>query len=419
VPEGYVISDLHLGAGADNPLEDFRDDDALTGFVESLGGDGVTLVINGDFVDFAQIEPLSVEDLPSWLLWDEEASVQKLETAIAGHRSCFDALGEFISRGGALRLVIGNHDFDFAWQAVQQRFREAVADDDRRAVFTVGGDGYQGVHIEHGYQFSPENCPKDPVNFIHDWEEHGRRRKLLERVWGTDFLLRFFNQLEQTHPFVDNVKPTISLAWHGLRAGWIPKRALVEIAVFLKRRGIPWRAIGSTLDESKATLETVRQAFEEQSWSDVATEAVSSDPEAVSAAISELSPEDRAVLAAPGPVKIGEDAMFGDGETLRLFRSGTREEAAARDRLGRAGVTHVVFGHTHDVVDGSLAGSLYNPGSWIPHLDLHAEYVKAKIRKDGITLELLNDERLYVVERRAIRIRPERARARVDLIDCT
>ena len=51
--------------------------------------------INGDFVDFAQIEPLSVEGLPSWLLWDETASLTKLEASMGDHPLVFDALADF------------------------------------------------------------------------------------------------------------------------------------------------------------------------------------------------------------------------------------------------------------------------------------------------------------------------------------
>ena len=107
-----------------------------------------------------------------------------------------------------------------------------------------------------------------------------------------------------------------------------------------------------------------------------------------------------------------------EAATLGAFRE-PREERAATDRLKADGTTHVVFGHTHRIVDGSLDGSLYNPGSWIPHLDLKAEYVRAKIKDQGLSLKLLNDRRLYVVERRAVHIQSDPHRAIVELIDCT
>lgn len=63
-----------------------------------------------------------------------------------------------------------------------------------------------------------------------------------------------------------------------------------------------------------------------------------------------------------------------------------------------------MFGHTHAVVDGELDGRLYNPGTWLPSLDLGAAHVKAKLAAEGISLEMLRDERLYAVARRLVRI---------------
>ena len=75
----------------------------------------------------------------------------------------------------------------------------------------------QQVGAGHGDAFTPENSPKDPHSFVHDGPNG---ETYLERVWGTDFLLHFFNELELEHRYVDNVKPTIRLAWHALRRRW-------------------------------------------------------------------------------------------------------------------------------------------------------------------------------------------------------
>ena len=63
-----------------------------------------------------------------------------------------------------------------------------------------------------------------------------------------------------------------------------------------------------------------------------------------------------------------------------------------------------MFGHTHVVVDGERKGRLYNYGTWLPSLDLGAAHVKAKLAAEGISLEVLRDERLYSVVRRLVRI---------------
>jgi UDP-2,3-diacylglucosamine pyrophosphatase LpxH len=413
--EGFVISDLHLGAGPADPLEDFVDDDALVAFVDGISRPDVTLIINGDFIDFAQIEPLDVAGLPSDLLWNEAASLQKLNIAIEGHPSCFAALGRFLDCGGALRIIVGNHDFDFAWAAVQARFREAVGDTAPRVSFSVGAASYAGVHIEHGYQFTPENCPRDPVDFIRAWTDQSGDHQNLERVWGTDFLLRFFNEIERTYPFIDHVKPTSRVVWHGLKHKWLPRSALVHMVVFLRRRGLPWRAIASTMDNKPADAGSLLQAFADDDWQQLAAEAVHENLDEINVAIAELGDEDRATLASSETVTIGDDELVTD-PTMLLGR-GSREKRFATRRLAEPSVTHVVFGHTHQIIDAQLDGSWFNPGCWIPHLDLDSSYVSERVRNSGLTLELFRDAKLFVTDRRAVCIRPQVNRAKVELIN--
>jgi UDP-2,3-diacylglucosamine pyrophosphatase LpxH len=412
----FVTSDLHLGAGAHDPLEDFRFDDEFGAFVDDIASTDATLVINGDFIDFAQIEPLGVDGVPDHVLWDESASLAKLNAALAGHPAVFDALGRYVDSGGALQIVVGNHDFDLAWPKVQARFRSAIGGDANGVRFAVGAVRYHGVHIQHGYHFTPENCPEDPGVLFREWNGV----TYLERVWGTDFLLRFFNALEADHRYIDNVKPTVRVAYHGLRKGWIPKRELVRLIAFLKRRGIPWRAIGSVLDADQVDASTVAQAFVTPHWQQLTSAVVAAEPAEVRAALDALSREDRAALAQAPPVDLeDEEELELDGGLLGLVRPGTRESRAVDEALRKGGVTHVVFGHTHRIVDGNAMGrSYFNPGSWIPHLDTRSDYVKQKLDEHGWTLDLFDDETLYVAEPRAVRIRPTAVRSQVNLISC-
>ncbi len=408
----YVVGDLHLGAGPGDALEDFFDDDVFARFCERIAGPETTLLLNGDIIDFAQIAPFDVPK-PAYLLWPESASMVKLEAALAGHAGFFAGLRALLAKGGRVRFLLGNHDLDMVWPKVQWRLHAALgAPPTGQLQYDIGAHVFHGVHVEHGFQFTPENCPRDPAAFCYP----GPGGELyLERVWGTDFMLQFYNDLERSHPYADNVKPMRTVVWHGLRKGWIGGRELVRLFLFLKRRGIPWAGLASSLldEPPPLTPAAAAAAFDDPAWREAVLDRAREDPAAfeaeLDAAVAELEPDERRLAADPSTVELeGPGAalagapVMGDA-TLGLFRE-ERELRAARDRLAAPGITHVVFGHTHDIVDGELGGRLFNYGTWLPSLNLKDPHVRAKIQREGLTLEMLGDKRLYAVDRRAVRI---------------
>src|SRR4051794_9548188 len=96
----WVISDIHMGGGAKDGLEDFRTDASLISFVGGLGR-GDTLVLNGDIIDFAQAPPLvdrpNLASIPDNLLWTSDVSVAKLATVVGAHGDVFEAFGRHVS----------------------------------------------------------------------------------------------------------------------------------------------------------------------------------------------------------------------------------------------------------------------------------------------------------------------------------
>jgi UDP-2,3-diacylglucosamine pyrophosphatase LpxH len=419
--EAYVVSDLHLGAGEVEPeLEDFDQDDKFVAFVEQISRPGVTFVINGDFIDFAQIPPYDVPK-PHHLLWTEAASLTKVRHATDAHPQVFSALAGFLQKGGALRLHIGNHDLDLAWPRVQAHLRSLLQPGSADALqFITTFSRYHGVHIEHGHMFTPENATNDAAAFIHEWPEDSGER-YLERVWGTDFMLQFYNDLERTHPFADSVKPMVAVLYHGLRNRWVRASEVVRLVLFLKRRGVPLSAITSAvLGPEEPHFSDVVAAFREGEWQEAITERLNQDAEFLTeleAALQTLPEHERAIVATPKQVEVGATVSPGAaGATLGLFRE-DRELRAARQRFAEPEVTHVVYGHTHEVVDGALGGRLFNPGTWLPSLDLSSPVVQAKIQAHGLTLDMLNEPTLYVADRRAVHIIPDPPRtAKVQLM---
>jgi UDP-2,3-diacylglucosamine pyrophosphatase LpxH len=408
---GYVVGDLHLGCR--DELEDFEQDDEFARFCERIAGPETTLMLNGDIIDFAQIPPFDVPR-PAYLLWNEAASLVKLEAALAAHPGFFAGLRSFLGKGGSVRFIVGNHDLDMVWPKVQLRMWKALGEPaTERLAYDMGAHLFHGVHVEHGFRFTPENCPRDPDAFCYP----GPGGELhLERVWGTDFILQFYNDLERTHPYADNVKPMKTVVWAGLKKGWLGARTIVRLLLFLKDRGVSWKGLASKwlAEPPPLTATEAAAAFEDLAWQEAVLERASVDPDGftaeLDAAMAELQPEERRLAGAATTVDVEGPAQRGSpaAPVLGLFRE-ERERRAARERLGLPGVTHVVFGHTHDVVDGNaldgdLKGRLFNYGTWLPSLNLKDAHIKAKIDRDGITLDLLKDSSLYTVERIAVRI---------------
>jgi UDP-2,3-diacylglucosamine pyrophosphatase LpxH len=428
---GYVISDLHIGAAKESQgLDSFTQDDAFVHFVEEITAPGTTLFINGDFVDFAQIPPYDHPDQPSYLLWTEAVSCKKLTGALAGHPRCFEALRAFLDAGGTLSICVGNHDLDWAWPEVQRAFRRALGNPPaERLRFAVDHpEVYEGVHIEHGHSFTPENCPVQVWSFIHRWPDEPGGKEYLERVWGTDFMLHWWNGIKQQYPYADCVKPTAQFVFQGPIGMRERAKALWQLVVFLRGRGIPWRAIAeATLAEPEGAdpFDLLLSVLARED-ADALEELAGRVPEledAVRSAYEDLSPTERTILGVTTEKVVlphlGPQAD--DVKTLGIFRPPPERRKAA-EILGHAGITHVVFGHTHAQVDGNapgtdLHGCWFNTGTWLPFLNLNRADVKAKIKAKGITFEMLKDKRLYDVSLCAVRIRPNAPnRAAVELI---
>jgi UDP-2,3-diacylglucosamine pyrophosphatase LpxH len=414
----FVTSDLHLGNGiAGDPLEDFWQDEAFAAWVADLG-EGTTLVLNGDVIECAQLEPLDVTGVPNFLLWDSAASVAKVTAAIAGHPAFFDALAGLLSRGGELVFVIGNHDLDLDFPAVQALLRDRIEQTDSHPITFLTGDFfYEGVRIAHGHEFAPENCPRDIRSFRHEYDDGSGPRELLERVWGTDLVLHLFNRIEARYPFADNVKPSRSILWHGLRQGWIGGADLVRLVAFVATRELDVRAmIGALLSSSRpaaagagAAVGQVAAKVAEPEWSTLLLD-LSSDPAFVAEvedALAALDPTSALALGG-APVQLGDVALSGQGvsEEPVLGGFGRREKQAAKRALKKKGTDYVVFGHTHHVVDGELGGKSFNPGTWIPRLNLDDPAVADHVDDVGITEEVLSDPALYNFKLRAVHIQP-------------
>ena len=131
-----VISDLHLGAGANfngkrNFLEDFHHDRELVEFLDyystgSYKSRTVELIINGDFFDF-----LAVPFVPYFAdeFWSESAALDKLKIILKAHPEVIDAMDRFLNqKNKKMVYIIGNHDGELVFDKVRNHFIQTLSD---------------------------------------------------------------------------------------------------------------------------------------------------------------------------------------------------------------------------------------------------------------------------------------------------
>jgi UDP-2,3-diacylglucosamine pyrophosphatase LpxH len=210
------VSDLHVGGGPNDPGDDHvyhkqQFSQFITMLRDSLEGQAgeIELFINGDFLEFAQVNP-GAYTLGSAKFWCSEAeSMQKLEPILQGHPNIFAALKEFSSQGNRVTMAAGNHDVELFWGDVQKRLQEVAGP----ISFALGEEWftrYDGrLKIGHGHQVDPANCFESWWNPILAGPDGVAR---LEMCPGTLFMVKFVNWLEGEFPFADNIKPVTQLA---------------------------------------------------------------------------------------------------------------------------------------------------------------------------------------------------------------
>ncbi len=177
-----VISDLHIGSGL-NPSDNFTGnenffaDGAMKRFLNAVAQKRLenanravqtapmTLIINGDFIDFLRITdyPDSERDFNEWLeaiqlvgitnyadahalnasiaveqkegyglKTNDFKSVWKLHVSTDGHAKIIEALADWLADGHKLVITKGNHDLEWFWQPVRNYLRYRLAEKLRR-----------------------------------------------------------------------------------------------------------------------------------------------------------------------------------------------------------------------------------------------------------------------------------------------
>jgi len=192
-PHTLVVSDLHLTEAQPydprRPLwmryklrEFFIDEtfgrwlDAACREIVARGGAiaDVELVLAGDIFDFDAV--LRLPEQPTFpMTWlerirgldpEEPKSRWKAQVILRDHATWVDVVRRFVVAGGSLVFVIGNHDLELHWPAVQEEIVSALSLSaaQREAVrfvdwFYVTGD----TLVEHGNQYDAYCVISDPI----------------------------------------------------------------------------------------------------------------------------------------------------------------------------------------------------------------------------------------------------------------
>ena len=389
----YVISDLHLG-GEPAPAEQAapqgapakpaargfqicppRTQQAMADFIDRLPKADATadtrLVIAGDIVDFLAEEPFAA------FTADPAAALAKFRSIVKNTAPVWQALRRFVGEhGGALTLMLGNHDIELSLPLVREALLAEVAGGGGatgtgRVDFIYDNEAFSAgpVLIEHGNRFDAWNAV--PHGALRRVRSQLSRRLPVQPEFpalpGSKLVVDVMNGLKKEHPFIDLLKPE--------DAGALP------VAAALGAGGVRevWKFYGQFRRSSGVD-------FDEGSG-----EPMDETYIAAGAAGGDVSPEDQALFALAEDIAAGGDAAqvsFSEWKAeakhkalflamrqvadkhRKAFAVDHEEETYLRParHAAAAGWRVVVYGHTHlakriALTDDGLAVYL-NTGTW-------------------------------------------------------
>ncbi len=231
-----VISDLHLGVGRTlngntNPLEEFYFGEKLVEFLHYYcSGEyrdyEVELVINGDFLNFLQVDYRG----HYLTVITESVSLEKLRHIIAGHPEVFRALRDFANMEGRIvTYVVGNHDQCMLWPGTRAYLNEALQ---ATVHFKNIVYYFDGVHIEHGHMHEAANR-LDPRKFF---LKKNLPEPILNLPFGSHFFVDFVLKIKEYNPHVDKIRPFDRMVrWAFFNETAFTLRTLAALAKYLLR----------------------------------------------------------------------------------------------------------------------------------------------------------------------------------------
>jgi UDP-2,3-diacylglucosamine pyrophosphatase LpxH len=388
-----IVSDFHLTSGKDavtfqwSNTEDFFWDEEFAEFLfHHTDATPTTLVVNGDLVDFMQVNEIptpkecadfdiSPEEISTWygLRCSERAADFQAERVIRGHYRLFEALALFVGHGNQVVILTGNHDIQLYWPAVQSRIRNTLRTicEQKRLPFSPDRLRFHPwcyyipdlLYVEHGNQYEATTAFRNIFIPILPFDLPNGRKQIDLDLSG--FLVRYVtNRVEPVNPLADNVRPLSEYyrhlwkthPWHAVRTFlWA---AIFVFLVFRKRR--LWRK-----DEIRRRYAGIcRQNIaglhkESQRWSSGRMQ----EAERIAKMFQKIRTRYHEQPAFESGIwrflKKGDELLPDIFHILRLRAEQISEVCGTR---------YVVFGHSHLADSHQLPHGrrYFNTGSWIP-----------------------------------------------------
>jgi UDP-2,3-diacylglucosamine pyrophosphatase LpxH len=272
-----IASDLHLNVGQDpdtgtySLVENFLADNAFARWLNHYrdhAAKAALLVLNGDIFDFDRVTaiPESDNDFTAWseylaqlgvtkspaelresvgrverrygLRTNDYKTAWKLLRIFSGHAAVFKALAGWISAGGRLIFVKGNHDLELHWPLAKKAIRmelvkNGVGEDQAEQCVAFCADSITigNIYIEHGQQYEEmTRIEGDPVL--------PKKSDQINLSLGS-FINRYgINHIERLDPFIDNIKPITGALLALLRS-----RPLSVFKIYFKAWRFVFRAL--------------------------------------------------------------------------------------------------------------------------------------------------------------------------------
>ena len=236
-----IVSDLHMVTGRDRDTgvfqmtENFYADDTFQSCLQHYGGNNSLLILNGDIFDFVRIGdyPRQPIDFTRWetrlselrdpraaalpenisrvertygLKTDDYKTLWKLIRIVDGHPQFFDALAAWLSSGGSILYVKGNHDVEQHWPLIRRALRDEVVQRGASLVDATKRFGFVedyviigNVYVEHGHKYEDMTAVYGPPVL--------EKSTQINMPLGS-FINRYcVNKIEMLDPFIDNIKP--------------------------------------------------------------------------------------------------------------------------------------------------------------------------------------------------------------------